>query len=58
VSFLIIISVVCAQAGGLLAELKSTNDIFGAQTILKLFGIAIAALLPLILKKKLNKKID
>eukprot|EP00029_Vermamoeba_vermiformis_P008676 TRINITY_DN4129_c0_g1_i1.p1 TRINITY_DN4129_c0_g1~~TRINITY_DN4129_c0_g1_i1.p1 ORF type:complete len:256 (-),score=35.55 TRINITY_DN4129_c0_g1_i1:54-821(-) len=46
---------ICAQAGGLLAELKSTNDVFGVSTILKLSAIAIAALLPLLLKKKLKK---
>jgi uncharacterized membrane protein YdjX (TVP38/TMEM64 family) len=44
----------CVQAGGLLSELNSMNDIFDGWTFAKLIVLAFVALIPVVIKHKLK----
>jgi uncharacterized membrane protein YdjX (TVP38/TMEM64 family) len=42
---------ICVQAGSILGELRSVNDIFDTITVLKLFGVALVSLIPVLIKR-------
>lgn len=46
----------CCQTGCLLSQLTSMGDIFTTSTMLKLATIAIIAMLPALIMKRLDKK--
>jgi hypothetical protein len=50
-----IFRLVCVQAGAILSNLKSMNDIFDVMTFVKLMTLAFAALIPIFIKRKLKK---
>ncbi|XP_053930053.1 transmembrane protein 41A isoform X1 [Cuculus canorus] len=47
---------ICVQTGAILSELTSLDAIFSWDTVLKLFAMAVAALIPGVLIKKYSKK--
>jgi hypothetical protein len=46
---------VCVQAGAILSNLKSMNDVFDGMTLVKLMTLAFAALIPIFIKRKIKK---
>lgn len=46
---------ICVQTGSMLSEITSLDGIFTKETTLKLFGIAIVALLPGVLINKFKE---
>ncbi|CAG2257086.1 Transmembrane protein 41A-A,Transmembrane protein 41A-B,Transmembrane protein 41A [Mytilus edulis] len=47
---------ICVQTGGMLSEIKSTDDIFTSGTLIKLGAIAVVALVPGMIVKKMKDR--
>jgi hypothetical protein len=47
---------ICVQTGGMLSQIKSIDDIFTSEIFIKLGAIAIVALVPGMIMKKLKER--